>query len=200
MEVGSYLLRITELLPATEGKEAGQCVACGFRSDKGNKIDFSDNFLGWNQFQSGSILCEYCYTLCRSSQDYRRRSWVLSRDGIRFIRREEIIGCILEPPEPPFAIYLTETGQKQGFLSLISRPNFSRTRYILAFDDKLVNVEAGQARKFHDIISKARDMKFTKTELMSSPSAHRWKDREICEQIMQFSKNPLWQVIVYASK
>lgn len=195
-----YLIRITELLHKTEGKEKGKCIACGFDSDKGHKPDFSANFLSWNIFQEGNILCEYCYTLCRSSQDYRRRSWTLSKKGIEFLKKENFTETILNPPEPPFAIYLTETGQKQGFLHLINRPNHSKKKYILAFDDKIINVDLSEANRFNQLISKARELKFTKTELRNSPSAHRWKERELCEQIIKYSKNPLWQVMVYASK
>jgi CRISPR type IV-associated protein Csf1 len=200
MSEKKFLLRISELLQKREGRLVGRCVVCGFESAHGHPVDFSENFCGWSFLQEGNLICEYCYPLCRESQEYRRKSWVISGIGVSFLKKEEVLNLVLNPPKPPFAMYVTKTGKKQGFLQLVNRVNYSRENYVLAFDDELINVSVVKAKKFCKLIEEARKKGFTKKELLNSPSTNRWKDRGLCEKIMVLTKNPLWRLMVYANK
>jgi CRISPR type IV-associated protein Csf1 len=188
---------ISQFFPPTEGNKSGTCIVCGTTTDKGNKIDFSANFTAWSLLQHGDCICEYCYTLCRT-QDYRRKSWVANKEDIKFLQRSEILQTILNPPNPPFAIYITKTGKKQGFLHLINKPAFGKDRFFIAFDDKLIFIERKLLKELTAIAKKARELKFTKTELLTEPSPHRWENRLLCEQILKYNKNPMWEVVVFA--
>ncbi len=197
MNISRQILRTSQLFPPTEGGEVGTCIVCGTSTRKGHRIDFSSNFTAWSMLWDGDCICEYCYTLCRDQQ-YRRRSWVATKQGIRFLQKSEILEVLLNPPEPPFAIYITRTGKKQGFLQLVNRLSYSREHYFIAFDDALVFVNRGELEEMVEIAKKARALKFTKAELLSEPAVHRWQHRELCEQIVKLAKKPLWEVIVYA--
>ena len=169
---------------------------CGFETERGHDIDLSDNFTAWNLLQEGNVICEHCYSLLRN-QNYRRKSWVADSHGVRFLQRGEILDALLDPPKPPFAIYITKTGKKQGFLHLINRPNYSRERFFIAFDDSLVFVERGKLREMVEVARRARRLKFGKAELLGDIKVKHWEHRELCEKILSFSKNPVWEVVVY---
>jgi hypothetical protein len=96
-------------------------------------------------------------------------------------------------------MYITKTGKKQGFLHLINRVNYSRDRYFIAFDDELIFVEREKLKEMLLLAEQARKLGFSKSDLIS-PSVKRWMHREICERILEFSGNPVWQVVVYAIK
>jgi len=196
MKLEKYLLRTSQLFPPAHGNLTGTCIICGFQTSKGHKIDFSDNFTSWNLLQEGSCICEYCYTLCRN-QDYRRKSWVASLEGIRFLRRSEILDTLLQPPEPPFATYITKSGKKQGFLNLVNRINYSRNRFYIAFEDSLLFINRSELAEMVEVARKARQLKFGKSELLGNIKVKHWEHRELCEQILKFAKNPVWEVVVF---
>ncbi len=190
-----YILRASKFFPKIDGHLKGRCIICGFSTDKGHRIDFSDNFTAWNLLQQGDCVCEYCYSLI-SNQDYRRKSWIAHIGGVTFLKRTEILPTMLNPPVP-FAMYVTKTGKKQGFLHLINRVNYSKHRYFIAFDDELIFVDRRKLEYFISLAKTARMLKFTKSDLLS-PSVKCWKHRKICEEIMKVRDNPLWRLVVYA--
>ena len=195
VELKKYVLRISEFFEPIEGDITGRCIICGFDTDKGHTIQLSDNFTAWNLLQEGKVICEYCYPLLKN-QDYRRKSWIATSNGVKFLKREDILPILLDPPVP-FAMYITKTGKKQGFLHLINRVNYSRDRYFIAFDDELIFVERGKLEEMVKLAQHARKLGFSKSDLIS-PSTKRWKHREMCEKILELSGNPVWQVVVYA--
>lgn len=181
------------------GSLAGKCIFCGFHTENGNKIDVSDNFMAWPLLQEGNCICEYCYSLVRN-QDHRRKSWVANPNGIQFLQRLETLDVLLNPPDPPFAIYITKTGKKQGFIHLINRINYSRRWFYIAFDDSLILVDRDQLERMVHIAEKARESGFGKAELLGDIKVKHWEHRELCEELLKFFKNPLWEVVVYAVK
>jgi len=195
MMLKEYMLRASEFFPPNEGCVKGRCIICGFSTDRGYKIDFSDNFTAWNLLQQGDCICEYCYTLIKN-QEYRRKSWIATTGGVRFLKRTEILPTMLNPPVP-FVMYVTKTGKKQGFLHLINRVNYSKYKYFIAFDDELIFVDRRKLEHLVNLAKTARMLKFSKSDLIS-PSVKCWKHREVCEEIMKVRDNPLWRVVVYA--
>jgi len=190
-----YILRASEFFKPNYGSLSGKCVICGFKTDKGHPVEFSDNFTAWNLLHEGNCICEFCYELVKN-QDYRRKSWIATVEGVKFLKKDEILPTLLDPPIP-FAIYITRTGKKQGFLQVISKVNYSKERFFIAFDDELIYVERDQLNEMVDLAKRARKLGFTKSDLRE-PSVKRWKYRDVCEAISDFSKNPLWEVVVYA--
>ncbi|CAI1494226.1 conserved protein of unknown function (plasmid) [Thermococcus nautili] len=191
------ILYLSDLLQPEKGDKAGVCVVCGRETKHGHSIPFSEKFTNWPQLQAGEVICEHCYPLVKN-QDFRRHSWVLSKEGVRFLKRDEVLDVLLNPPEPPFGIYVTKTRKKQGFLRLVTRTNYSRSRYFIAFDDELIFVDRAVLKEMVEVGRKALELGFTKTELLSGPKiAHRVYS-DIVKKIEEFRGNPLWEVVVYA--
>ena len=145
-----YITKMTELLEPQKGNKEGECILCGRHTEHGHEIKLSDNFTAWNVLQEGEVICEYCYTLVKN-QDFRRHSWFLTEGEVRFLKRDEVLSVLQNPPEPPFVIYITKTGKKQGYLQLINRVNYSRDRYAIAFDDKLVFIDRRELQGMIDL-------------------------------------------------
>ena len=191
------ILYASDFFPPTPGDKKGRCIICGRETEHGHEIDFSEKFTMWSALQEGEVICEHCYTMARN-QDYRRKSWVADRNGVRFLEKEEILPTLLEPPEPPFTIFITKSKKKQGFLLLANRVSYSRDRYFIAFEDQLVFVDRKVLKRMVEVARRARELKFSKTELLQGPKTVRWQYPELCEEILSFLGNPLWEVVVYA--
>lgn len=192
-----FITRVSQFFPPTPGSRNGKCIICAHYTEKGHDVDFSGNFTSWNLLQEGNCICEYCYTLCRDQQ-YRRKSWVASLKGVRFLKRDEILPVLLEPPEPPFAVYITKSGKKQGFLHIVNRVNYNKNHYCIAFEDSILFVERSSLREMVEIARQARNLKFSKSELLNGPSAKHWEYKELCMKIEHLSRNPVWEVVVFA--
>ena len=191
-----YITRITELLEPQKGKEKGICVFCGRYTEHGHRIKLSDNFTAWNLLEEGEVICEYCYALIKN-QDFRRHSWVLSEEGVKYLKKGEILTTLLNPPEPPFTIYITKTGKKQGFLDLINRVNYSNERYFIAFDDKLIFVNRVELKKMVDIAKEARKLNFSKSELLGDIKVKHYEHEDLVKKVLEQIKKPVWEVVVY---
>jgi len=76
--------------------------------------------------------------------------------------------------------------------------NYSRERYYLAYEDSLLFIIRSDLVEMVDVAKEARAHKFSKKEMLTEPTAKRWEHRELCEQIVSLSKNPVWEVVVYA--
>jgi len=192
-----YIARLSEFFEPTIGYLSGKCIICGFDTKKGHKIELSDNFTAWSLLQEGNCICEYCYTLLKN-QDYRRRNWIATLNGVEFLKRHEILPKLLDPPIP-FAIYITKTGKKQGFLHLINRVNYSKDRYFIAFDNELIHVYRKTLEEMVKVAEQARKLGFAKSDLYD-PKVKLWKYQDLCEKILRFRNNPVWEVVVYAVK
>jgi len=188
--------RLSDFFPPYEGSLQGTCVLCGRETDKGHPVKFSSNFTAWSLLGAGDCICERCYTLI-NDQTYRRKSWVISSKGIKYLTRKDVLPTLLEPPEPPFSIYITKTGKKQGFLQLMNRVSLSRNTYYVSFEDSLIFVDRKELAEMVKVAKEARKLKFTKSDLVN-PSVKRWEHEELCRKVLRYKGNPLWQVVVYA--
>lgn len=186
---------ISHMFPPTLGNTVGKCVVCGENTQNGHKIDFSERFTSWSLLTDGDCICEHCYTLCRDQQ-YRRKSWVVTPGEVTFLTRKDVIPVLLNPPDPPFSIYITKSGKKQGFLHLINKPALSRNRFFIAFEDTPVFVDRGLLKQMVKVAEEAKAKKFKKSDMID-PSVKCWEHRDLCETILKFRKNPLWEVVVY---
>jgi len=193
----SGIFRTSQFFPPTNGDVHGTCVVCGFATERGHKVDFSSLTISHR-----GIYCKKEIASVNSAILSAETSSIVGSLGLPLPNtsdfRTEILKYLTEPPHPPFAIYITKSGKKQGFLHLINRVNYSRERYYLAYEDTLLFVTRSDLVEMADVAAKARALKFSKKELLTEPTVKHWEHRELCEQIIEFSKNPVWEVVVYA--
>lgn len=178
----------------------GSCVVCGRKTAQGHKTDYSSNFTLWSLLQAGNCICPECYELTRN-QKYRRSMWVANEEEIIFFKKKDMLEHILNPPKPPFAMYLTKTWQKQGFFKLINKVNYSRENYFTALDMEIFFVNRHVADKMASFGEELRDRGLTKKELKTGEVlAYRYKEFHISqiEKLKKYAKQKLWRLIVYA--
>lgn len=177
------------------------CIVCGEESVKGYSVKLPSTFTAYSFLQTGNNICERCYKFLRSTQDYRRNSWLWHDDEIFFFKsRSEILKCLLSPPESNFMIYITKTRKKQGFILLLNRINFSNKSYWVAFDDDLIFIQKKVLEEYFSFISKLRERKITKTELESGVlNPYSFKKCTLSEQekIKKLKNNKMWLLLVY---
>ena len=172
-----------------------RCVICG-ENKPGVKYKFPDTFVQFSSLVSGSVVCNDCIKFLKD-QTYRRRSWIIIDDKVEFLDKKKALQYLLNPPDKPFVFYITKTGKKQGFLRVLRRKNYSRNRFIVAFDDSIVFVDINDAMRFYEIIKDARRKGFSKSELLGNIKLKNYKHEEICEEIIKNKDNPLWKLLVY---
>jgi len=94
-------------------------------------ISYSDNFQGYPLLSgNGQCLCPPCNYFLKN-QDFRKKSWVASEDGIQFLQRRGCQDIILSSPSSPFFFYITLSGQCQGWLDALQVVNYSREKFII---------------------------------------------------------------------
>lgn len=187
--------------PSKFGEISGTCISCGRITFQGLEIDYSKKFTNWELLQAGDCICPNCYELTRN-QAYRRKMWVATKGGVKFFKKKEMLELLLNPPEPPFSIYLTKTYQKQGFFNIINRVNYSRDDFIVAYDMNVINVNLEEFKKMVEMSQDLRNKNITKTELRTGkfyPGRFEMIDIKIIEKIKQeYIKNPSWELTIDA--
>jgi len=200
-------ITLGELLPfRTTGDCTGKCIACGRQTARGVPARLPDTFTAAYKLYNGSTLCECCAPLFKE-RSFRNRSWVASQTEFRYIQRGEWLTTLTEPPEPPFAIYLTLGGQKYGYLPLIRRISTNRDRYWLATDwqESPLLIHRAQLAELIPIAQQLRARGVPKTQLLTaqfSPTIVAKAIKEGWEALLgtieQLGGNPTWEVTVYA--
>ncbi len=200
---------ITELCikKPVEGNIQGICCICGKETGKGHKVPFSDSFTGYSFLIHGDCACPHCWTFFKT-RDFRFKSWVANSDGVRFLKRLDIRVVILFPPEPPFFLYITQSGQRQGWLSALKLINYSRDTFIISTDwagHFMADREIAFAMDI--LIWRLREKKISKTALRTGGYTMKqtrlaieggWHD--LIETARGYMKTPLWEVMVYVAE
>jgi len=197
---------ISYLLPPTHGKMSGECVLCGGHTESGHPVEFSENFTSYHLLRDGDCICEHCYTLLKN-QEFRRRSFVLSKEGVRFLSRAECREVLLSPPDPPFFIYITQSGQRQGWLSAMQCVSYSKERFWISTDfvgHFLTNLQ--ELRRMDGLIGELRKAGVSKSALRSGEISvveyrklfeknlvHLWGE------VRTYVKTPSWEVLCYVA-
>jgi hypothetical protein len=189
------------------GELKGVCVVCGQQTLTGYKLPFSDNFTGYSYLSHGDLTCPRCYTFFKTPE-FRRKSWIASQDGVLYLKRLECRQHILNPPTPPFFLYITKTGQRQGWLSALKLMNYSQGRFYISTDwVGHFLVERSEALIMATQIAFLREREISKTTLLTgNPSMKQYRlaieggwEGEF-GKIRKYVKQPLWEVMVYVSE
>ena len=191
-----------------EGNLRGYCVFCGTKTERGSPLSkvVSNNFSAFPLLGSGDTVCEYCAGVFLN-QDFRKRSWVATEGVVEFGKLKEIGQKIFDPPPPPFVIYLTKGGQKQGFIRALSEGvSFSRERFYVYTDwiDIPVFVDSTTAEEYRHTAESLLQRKVTRTELLTGQFTPKtWRKaieggwEELLEEIQGYARNPLWEVVCH---
>ena len=200
---------ISYLLPDSfvqgKGEAKGTCILCGAETIEGFPVEFSSTFTAFSQLAYGDVFCPKCNAFFRN-QDFRRRSWILTKEQVEFAKRDRILEFLLLTEKPlPFVAYITSTGQKQGWLQGFRYVNFSKQRYFIHTDFVgCVFTEQSQLLEMSKLLRILREKKVSKTELLTGEfSMHTYRKsieqgfemqlREAKEYVSQ----PIWEVLVY---
>jgi len=197
---------ISHLLPPTHGKLSGECVLCGRSTESGHPVEFSENFTSYNLLREGSCICGHCYTLVKN-QEFRRKSFVLSKEGVRFLSRAECREVLLSPPDPPFFIYITQSGQRQGWLSAMQCVSYSKEKFWVSTDfvgHFLTNLR--ELKKMDELIWDLRKAGVSKNSLRSGTlSAVEYRKlfeknlTHLWGEVREYVKTPSWEVMCYVA-
>lgn len=85
---------------------------------------------------------------------------------------------LLDPPEPPFALYLTRGGKRQGWLTLIRYVSWSRERYWVGTDwlERPVQLDRCWVHQVAPLAARLRERKVPVASMLSgSFPPHVWK-------------------------
>lgn len=192
------------------GADAGTCYVCGRVTDRGWREAPSDNFTAWSQIYLGDVMCQRCRPLFKDRQ-IRMRSWILSASGGLELQTKDNPGMIwrylVDPPDPPYAIYVTAGGQKQGWISLGRYVSTSRASYWIGTDwlDRPIRMSPAWVRERGELIARLRERKTLKQVLMDgqfSSGAYERAMREgweaDIEEVRALVGDPRWEVAVRA--
>lgn len=190
-----------------KGDREGICVVCGGKTEEGHPLPFSDNFTGYSYLTYGDCMCPHCFTFFKD-QNFRKKSWVVTEKQVNFLKRCEIIAEIIDPPEPPFAIYITQTGQRQGWLNGMKFINYSQDRFYIMTDFAgCILADRKEAHIMNEIIKALRVRKVSKTQLRTGDFTmyiykksveNNWQ--HLIDEARKHIKKPLWEVMLYAAE
>jgi len=179
-------------------------VFCGCDTEHGHSNTLiSNNFTAGDRLGGGDVVCPECLYVY-NEPTYRKRAWVVTESTFSEVKRENAKELLLNPPEPPFVIYLTQSWKKQGFVNLINRVQESQTDYTIGLDYELIEVNTKKLEKYCTLISDILDKKITKTELSTGNfKAKSYEklgyDIELIEKIKTLVGNPLWNLAIFVS-
>ncbi|WP_078124029.1 hypothetical protein [Leptospira alexanderi] len=91
----------------------------------------------------------------RSSQRIRQYSWILTTKNKICVTKKhlkEIRNMVLNPPDPPFAIILAESGQKH--LIFRSKVAYSKNYFPVSLEDEIIFVNPTELKNRLDLIKK----------------------------------------------
>jgi CRISPR type IV-associated protein Csf1 len=199
----SKLLCSARTIETEPGCFSGECILCGLETDKGHKAELKDTFTAYDLIQGGSCICPECWHVY-NEQMYRKKAWVVTASTFTEIKRDGAKELLLNPPEPPFVIYLTQTWKKQGWLNLINRVQESKTNYTIGLDYDLVEVNTQKLGEYCNLIVELLEKKIMKTELQTGQlKAKSYEklgyDMELIEKIKMLVGNPLWNLAIFVS-
>lgn len=203
MNTLSKLLCSARNITPDQGDLTGSCILCGLETVHGHKAELKDTFTAYDLIQGGSCICPECWHVY-NEQMYRKKAWVVTPLTFLEVKRDGAKELLLNPPEPPFVIYLTQTWKKQGWLNLINRVQESRTNYVIGLDYDLIEVNTTKLEEYCTLISELLEKKIMKTELHTGQlKAKSYEklgyDMELIEKIKTLVGNPLWNLAIFVS-
>lgn len=193
---------------AEKGDLSGACVWCGQNTTKGLPINFSNNFTGYSWLVAGNCLCPWCHEVF-TRPELRRSSWLATAAGATSLTRDKVRDLLLEPPDPPWYLYIAKAGKKQSWLSAARAINRSRETYRLSaeWQDMPINTTRQEVGDLFVLAEQLRQAKVSKSELISGQMRMTtWQraidagQQHLLRQAQAQARRPIWEVVVYVAQ
>ena len=199
----SELICRARQIPLEYGKLSGNCIFCGLHTDYGHPVKLKTNFTGYPYLQAGEVICPFCYELY-NNEEYRKNMWLVTEERFRVFKRVEAKEILLSHSPVPFAIYLTKTWKKQGWITLMNRVNYNTKKFFVGFDYDVVLVEREKLTEYFDLISELLEKKISKTELATGQLKVRSLEKididiTLKDKITMLAGNKLWELCLFIS-
>jgi len=176
-------------------KSFGICSICGRR--KGiHPLKVSDDFVSYSELYPGEVVCDVCNKLLRDPQ-YRKSHWILTRDEIRTLSKEELMKVLEDPPINSL-IYIKSTGRKYGFLHALRFASTSTMVALAGEDEGAILVPRERLKYLISLAKEAYNTFKKKTPLLEGCNPNDWVHRELCDQIERVRGEMTWRVVVRA--
>jgi len=145
VELKTYLVErtvpLTHLVPSPyKGELEGRCAFCFCETSKGFplKKSVSEAFTDYSELHGSQVVCPHCYYFLKEPK-FRKSCWAISQNTAVFLKKSEVVKYIEGPPQPPYAVYVTKTFKKHGWIRMMFRGvNYSRERIVVGYDTELV--------------------------------------------------------------
>ena len=130
--------------------------------------------------------------------------WFVTEHEFKFFKRTEAKQILLNDLEVPFAIYLTKTWKKQGWIRLMDKLNYSSDTFFVGFDYDIVLVERKKLNEYFSLLSKLLAKKIPKSELATGELKPKSlekidMDTDLLARIRFLSGDKLWSLCLYIS-
>lgn len=186
------------------GNIEGECCVCGVNTNEGHKKPFSNNFVGFSFLTLGDCVCPWCYAFFKE-QSFRRKSWIATAETVVYLKRVDCLQYILTPPEPPFFIYITQSGQRQGWIDALRIVNYNRDNFYISTDwTGCFCASKDKIRVYYEIISILRSLKISKTAIRTGEYTMfqykqilQQKYEKLLQEARKYVGEPLWEVMCY---
>ena len=197
----SELVLTARRILAEKGDISGNCIFCGEHTDVGHQANLKTNFTGYQYLQAGDAICPYCYNLYNDNT-YRKNMWYVTKGQFKTFKRAEAKAILLSELEIPFAIYLTKTWKKQGWISLTGGVNYDTERFFVGFDYDVVFVEREKLTGYLNLSSELLEKKISKTELQMGRLKVRsfekiGMDFDLQRKIAMLAGDKLWELCLF---
>jgi len=166
------MITVSQLIYGAEMPPTGHpCALCGqpFASEL---FKVSDTFTNWDRLRSpaSELACPAC-AACLAMPSLRRGSWVAHDGRAEMLPRERLHEVLFQPPEPPFAIYITSSFKKHGFFK--ARVNLGRGHFYVQFEEVGIEFEPARWTAIWEVLWDFYNHGFSKRELLHGGYAQR---------------------------
>jgi len=200
MNTLSELICSAKQIKTIPGNLTGKCAFCGKSNNQMNPLKLKDTFTSNEYIQDTGLICSPCMELY-SNPEYRNNIWICYVDEFRIIKREEVIKEILNVKSYPYAIYTTQTYKKQGWITILTKLNYSPNLIIIPCDLLLLMFNREEFISLHNKVKSFFDLGLKKIELTSGQIIKKNTDslknfREILIELEKLHNNPKWEWMV----
>lgn len=167
------LLVATQNLPIIKGESIGTCAFCGQTGSNFLPFVPKDTFTNAEFLHGYNFACPACYFIYndqKTSKFYRNHNWIVTQKRFQKLERAEVLDTLLSLPSEdlPFAIYTTNTYQKQGFLRLLGQGlNYDTGFMTIAWDTILFQISAALIRQIMQFAGWCQTRGIYQSEMLS---------------------------------